>query len=267
MYGIWEPKGVKQASNRSLKKWVWAEVADGRGHAVVAIRESWKRSHWTGDGQCGRVNEEQDTVLKGYVVSGKPLACQVHQCLGRVEQRELESGPSGMQRALLPHCGVWHWEAFDCKAALLQMLPGTPVSTYTKWTLEKLLPTTYQQHLATGKNSVCCGATKWFEMGKMISKWGQGMRALAEEALFTHPEGSPRDYLDHALFPSFSPTLFLSFPLLHPAYAWNDSGKARAVFGETLTSDLWPIMRGPLDFMFMPKWWGRRAGVEAILVS
>lgn len=38
----------------------------------------------------------------------------------------------------------------------------------------------------------------------------------------------------------------------------NDSGKAWAVFGEPLTPDLWLVVRGSLDFMFMPKWWGCR---------
>lgn len=78
---------------------VGAELADGRCHAVVAIREPWKRQEVEGD------HEDH----------------QLHQCLCWAEQRELESRP----RAFLPHCVIWHWDAFDCKDVLLQMLPGT----------------------------------------------------------------------------------------------------------------------------------------------
>lgn len=45
---------------------------------------------------------------------------------------------------------------------------------------------------------------------------------------------------------------------LHSDYTWTDSGKAQAVFGEPLTPDMWLVMHGSLDFMFMPKWWGCR---------
>lgn len=65
-------------------------------------------------------------------------------------------------------------------------------------------------------------------------------------------------FLYHATFPSLSPTPFPSFPLLHSDYAWKDSGKARTVFGEPLTPDLWLVTHASLDFMFMPKWWSCR---------